>query len=289
MTIEYRDIVGPASTSVASGIDPDANNNSPYLIGFWPLRDQKLAVIRDVGPKRNHVTINGGGGSRFTRYTADANGWFQHATAAAGPSSGRMNIDPNDALYDLTGPNQSFIVNFEVKIDVAPNSYNQIVLAKGGSSGSGGRRTLLIGALDNATTSHHIWLNDNNTGGNKLSSALNTGQVYNVTIFRDGIAGKLYVYLNGALDAGFNGGLGYLAFAPTLSDERYITALFGSGFNTDNPVTSSYNGVSAANSYKFRNLSLYITPPGVQLTNMAAIAAILAANPTHILTYEELV
>lgn len=271
----------PSGAAVYDGNMPA----SQHLVGHWPLDTQNYTVCRDVSGKRNHWVTNGYAGSSFVGLNNGA-GWLEAVASNYVP--GRLCASPLDTRYDITGPGQSFIIAFEHRRTTNPAAQDMVILGKGGPAGAGGKRTLAFGMSDNGASVRCRVIDNNSNVYSANIPGWEVGKITPVLLCRDSTVNKLFVYFGAALDAGFNTGAGFLTFNPTVQHAGYNLSLAGYGTNTNNAAGGDASATNVVNGHQFRNLQLYVTPPGVGVANHADLAKILANNPAHILTASEL-
>lgn len=263
---------------------------SPHLVGFWPLNDGNSIAHRDVSGKGNHWL-------KLTQViSSGATGWKQ-----GGGADMRIGASPLDARYDISAPGNSFVMGTEIRVSSVAGGADQTLIAKG-LNGSGGAIGLIIGMIDNGAgiPRMRIVLNNTNYYSSNFpawSSSDNggLGTFYKLHVVRDanaamGTNNRLYVYINGVRDTGFNGGAGYVAYAPTDSYSAGNLSLWGFGNN----VTGADYAVSGGSGYWARNLQLALLQPNVSLPGVGTPAAMdalittLAATPSHMMTAGDL-
>lgn len=278
---QYLDLGPNSNFSGLSGV-----SNSTHLVGLWPLNTQSLYTARDISGNRNHWLANGFAGNSLAGFSG-ASGWAKHTGAL---SMGKINAHPTDQRFDIGGPGQSFIVCWETRKLVAPTTQAHCLVGKGTSAPPAGALGLWLGMRDNGAAFRGRCAINNGSPDAYTSDIpwVAGGPVYHVAFVRDANdnGGRIKAYINGVLDTGFNGGAGFVAFAPTAQHHTHALSLLGVSANTDStngPTTNS------PNDFEFRNLQIYVTPPSIFLpSNMAELMAKLAANPGRALTSDEL-
>ncbi len=260
---------------------------SPHTVGFWTLGDQLAVCARDRSGRGNHFYSS----NTQTPFSpaagiTGATGWLVNY----GGAWARLSANPLDPRFDITAPGVSFLCTWQSQM--ATVSGDLWVLAKGpNNSGASpaGAIGLGFGLVANGGTGLprlRVVVNNSSKYSSDIAGWV-ANQINHHAVVLDGAgamgaAGNIYVFLNGVLDTGFNG-TGSLSYLPTAANAQANLGLCSSGNN----VTGADGSTSAASPITLRNLHLQLAQPTIpflNMTNMTALIAEMAANPTHIPT-----